>query len=194
MPEQAVEPKPFLVGVQEFAALYGVKPDMPAKWVHRGVLDYSQAVVVSGSAYWPLGFACRFGETTPRPKPLDQSALDRLKEAEAPGRMVFDAGEVPPLAGHAEIMALFGLTKQPIVTMATQRGRLPAPDYSLSGSPLWLLERIVEAAPRLREGARQIDWEINEEVLSALRGRRWEGSVIKPRGIRASRRAEQNRP
>jgi hypothetical protein len=188
MPSLEMDPKPFLAGVQEFAALYGVKPDMPAKWVHRGVLDYSQAIIVSGSPYWPLGFASRFGETTPRPKPLDGSVLDRLKQEQAPGRMVSEASQVPPLAGHAEIMALFDLEKQPIVTMATQRGRLPAPDYSLSGSPLWLLEHVVQAAPRLRESARQIDWAINEEVLTALRGRRWTGSVIKPRGARASRR------
>ncbi|AXI78527.1 hypothetical protein [Peterkaempfera bronchialis] len=194
MPKEAMEPKPFLAGVQEFATLYGVKPDMPAKWVHRGVLDYSQAIIVSGSPYWPLGFVCRFGQTTPRPKSLDPTALARLKETQSPGRMTFEASEVPPLAGHGEIMALFGLTKQPIVTMAAQRGRLPIPDYSLSGSPLWLLERVVEAAPRLREGARQIDWTIDEEVLAALRGRCWEGSVIKPRGVRASRGVKQPHP
>lgn len=79
--------KPYLVGHQEFAALYRVEAQMVSQWMSRGraVLDPETAIVVSGVRYWPLGFAARFGQTTPRPKPLDVRFKQRLIDEQGAG-------------------------------------------------------------------------------------------------------------
>lgn len=60
-------------------------------------------------------------------------------------------------------------------------------DYQLSGSPLWLLDTLIEAAPQMQAKSRTVPWVINAQVQAALRQKRYTGpgSVIVPRGLAA---------
>ncbi|MGW0822504.1 hypothetical protein [Streptomyces sp. NPDC002845] len=180
--------KPFLVGNQEFAALYSVKPQMIGQWMHRGVLDPANAVIVSGVHYWPLGFAKGYGTTTARPKHVDESVLEELTSSQSPGWMAQTPEELPPIVGQQETIALFGIPSQGTLAMTIASGRFPSADWELSGSRLWLLDTMLAAAPGLRETARSLPWAVDAEVLAALREGRYEGpgSQVLPRG-RAAR-------
>lgn len=176
--------KPYLVGHQEFAALYGVEPQMVSQWMSRGVLDPGAAVVVSGVRYWPLGFAVHFGGTTSRPKQLDVAVKHRLIEDQGDAEEVMSRDDLPSIVGQQEIMALFRLPAQGNLATTVASGRFVAADWQLSGSRLWLLETVLEGVPSLRESARTLPWEVDAHVLEALRQRRYDGpgSVVLTRG------------
>ncbi|WP_324787009.1 hypothetical protein [Streptomyces sp. H51] len=176
--------KPFLAGRQEFAALYGVKPTQVTQWVARGVLNYERAVIVSGSPYWLLSFARGFGQMTPRPKDVDERVLQRLVAAQEPGVWARTVDDVPPLVGLQEATALFGLSSQQNLSAVVRQGRFTPADYHLSGSPLWLLDTLIEAAPEIQAKSRTVMWAVVPQVEAALRQRRYTGpgSVIVPRG------------
>ncbi|MER8002086.1 hypothetical protein [Streptomyces sp. NPDC095613] len=181
-----VRRKPFLVGHQEFAALYRVEAQMVSQWMSRGraVLDPATAIVVSGVRYWPLGFAARFGQMTPRPKPLDVRVKERLIEEQRPGWEPDSRDQLPPIVGQQEVVALFRLPSQSNLATTVGTGRFPAPDWVLSGSPLWLLDTVLDAVSALRETARALAWEVDEDVLAVLREGRYEGpgAVVLTRG------------
>ncbi|MFF4504848.1 hypothetical protein [Streptomyces sp. NPDC001401] len=181
--------KPFLAGRQEFAALYGVKPTQVTQWVARDVLNYEHAVIVSGSPYWLLSFARGFGQMTPRPKELDQRVLQQLVAAQEPGVWARSVNEVPPLVGLQEATALFGLSSQQNLSAVVRQGRFAPADYQLSGSPLWLLDTLIEAAPEIQAKSRTVMWAIVPQVEAALRQGRYTGpgSVIVPRGRAAAK-------
>jgi hypothetical protein len=178
--------KPYLVGHREFAALYGVEPQMVSQWLapSRGVLDPATAIVVSGVRYWPLGFACRFGTTTARPKLLDERYKNRLMAEQGWGWEADSRDQLPPIVGQQEIIELFRLPSQGTLAATIASGRFPEEDWLLSGSRLWLLDTVTEAAPKLRENARSLPWEIDEQVASALRAGTYDGpgSVVLSRG------------
>jgi hypothetical protein len=185
--------KPYLVGGAEFAALYGVKRLQVSQWISRdGTLDYRYAKIISGSPYWLLAFAKRFGETTPRPKQLNEAALQQLIKQQDPGYWVSEVSQLPPLVGQSELVSLFQLPSSALLRGAVRSGRFRPADYHLSGSPIWLLEPVVEDAPALQAGARDVKWAIDGKVLSALRKGTYDGpgSVIVPRGRAASPSAE----
>ncbi|MFF9478056.1 hypothetical protein [Streptomyces sp. NPDC014733] len=161
--------KPYLVGHQEFAALYGVKPQMVAKWLTRGVLDSATAIVISGVRYWPLGFAARYGATTPRPKPVDVQAKERLIAQQGEGWEADLGEELPPIVGQREIVQLFRLPAQGNLSTAIAAGRFVDSDWKLSGSQLWLLDTVIEAGAALRKSAHTVPWEVDEAVAAALR-------------------------
>ncbi len=98
--------------------------------------------------------------------------------------------QLPPLVGQAELVALFQLPSGALLRKAMGTGRFRAADYTLSGSPIWLLEPVVEDAPALQAGARGVEWAIDEKVLAALRGGTYDGpgSKIIPRGRAAGKR------
>jgi hypothetical protein len=181
--------KPFLAGRKEFAALYGVKPTAVSEWLGRGVLDYEHARIVSGSAYWLLSFVRGFGQTQPRPKELDMRVLQQQVAAQEPGAWATSVDEVPPLLGLQEATALFGLTSQQNLSAVVRQGRFAPEDYRLSGSPLWLLDTLIEAAPEIRAKSRTVMWSIVPQVEAALRQGRYNGpgSVIVPRGLVAAK-------
>ncbi|MFD5425362.1 hypothetical protein [Streptomyces sp. NPDC127084] len=182
--------KPYLAGGAEFAALYGVKRLQVSQWISRDqTLDYRYAKIISGSPYWLLHFVKGFGQTTPRPRHLNEAELARLVKEQDPGRWVSEVGELPPLVGLAEVEALFQLPSNALLRNAIGTGRFRPADYNLSGSPIWLLEPVVEDAPALQAGARNVDWAIDERVLSSLRDGTYDGpgSRIVPRGKAASR-------
>ncbi|MFJ9617824.1 hypothetical protein [Streptomyces noursei] len=181
--------KPYLVGHQEFAALYGVEPQMVTQWLapSRGVLDPATAIVVSGVRYWPLGFACRFGKTTPRPKLLDVRFRERLIAEQGAGWEPDLGDELPPIVGQHEIIELFHLSSQGTLATRIAQGGFPEQDWQLSGSRLWLLDTVIAAVPELRASARSVPWEVDEKVEAALRAGTYDGpgSVVLTRGRHA---------
>ncbi|MFH8771994.1 hypothetical protein [Streptomyces sp. NPDC017958] len=181
--------KAFLAGRQEFADLYGVKHTQVTQWVARGVLNYDRAVIVSGSPYWLLSFVRGFGEMTPRPKELDQRVLKQLVAAQEPGVWARTKDEVPPLVGLQEATALFGLTSQQNLSAVVRQGRFAPADYQLSGSPLWLLDTLIKAAPEIQAKSRTVMWAIVPQVEAELRQGRYTGpgSAIVPRGRAAAK-------
>lgn len=176
--------KPFLAGRQEFAALYGVKPAQVTQWLARDVLNYDRAVIVSGSPYWLLSFVRGFGQMTPRPKELNQLVLNRILAEQEPGVWAQSVDEVPPLLGLQEATQLFGLSSQQNLSAVVRQGRFAPADYQLSGSPLWLLDTLIEAAPEFQAKSRTLSWAIDPQVHAALRQKRYTGpgSAIVPRG------------
>ncbi|WP_063734402.1 hypothetical protein [Streptomyces sp. RTd22] len=177
--------KPYLVGGAEFAALYDVKRLQVSQWISRDhTLDYQYAKIISGSPYWLLRFATRFGETTPRRRELNGAELSRIQRQQSPGYWVSEVADLPPLVGQGELVALFRLSSGALLRKAIKTGRFRPADYTLSGSPIWLLEPVVEDAPVLQAGARGVEWAIDERVLVALRDGSYDGpgSRIVPRG------------
>ncbi|WP_149038073.1 hypothetical protein [Kitasatospora sp. MBT63] len=199
--------KPLLAGKSEFGAVYGVTAARVSEWVTRGNLDYSHARVISGSPYWLLDFVRRFGEMTTRSKAVDASALQAIVEAQQPAAWVTDVAELPVIVGQQEVMQIFGLEHGTLVEQAQKRGAWPAGDWSLSGSHLWLLDTVLEAAAlvakdptarpwapaeaeRVRHRAVARIWTPDDAVVDALRVGSYDGpgSKILPRG-RAAKKA-----
>jgi hypothetical protein len=185
--------KPYLVGHQEFAALYGVEPQMVSQWLapSRAVLDPATAIVVSGVRYWPLGFACRFGSMTPRPKVLNVLYKDRLMAQQGVGWEADSRDQLPPIVGQQEIITLFGLPSQGTLATRIATGNFPAGDWLLSGSQLWLLDTVLDAVPDLRARALTLSWEVDETVVSTLRDGSYDGpgSRVLTRGRHARKGA-----
>ncbi|MEU6318080.1 hypothetical protein [Streptomyces sp. NPDC047009] len=181
--------KPFLAGRQEFAALYGVQGPQVTKWLGRGALDYKHALIVSGSPYWLLSFVRDYGQTQTRSKELDTRVLKQLVAEQEPGVWARSVNEVPPLVGLQEATQLFGLSSQQNLSAVVRQGRFVPADYRLSGSPLWLLDTLIEAAPDIRAKSRTVMWAIVPQVEAALRQGRYTGpgSVIVPRGPAAAK-------
>ncbi|WP_407286416.1 hypothetical protein [Streptomyces sp. BP-8] len=181
--------KPYLVGHQEFAVLYGVEPQMVGQWLapSRGVLDPATAIVVSGVRYWPLGFACRFGKTTPRPKLLNVRYRKLLIADQGEGWEPDLGDELPAIVGQQEIIELFHLPSQGTLATRIAQGGFPKEDWWLSGSRLWLLDTVIEAVPELQVSARSLPWEVDDKVEAALRAGTYEGpgSVVLTRGRHA---------
>ena len=169
--------KPYLVGHQEFAALYGVEPHIVSQWLssRRRVLAPSTALVVSGLRYWPLGFAARFGAMADRFKQVDVRVKARLVAEQGRGWEPDLGHELPPIVGQHEIVQLFGLKSQANLTATISSGRFPPADWRLSGSKLWLLETVIEAVPHLQARARTVPWTVDEGVAEALREGTYDG-------------------
>ncbi|MFE2179042.1 hypothetical protein [Streptomyces sp. NPDC059455] len=183
--------KPYLVGHQEFAALYGVEPQMVGQWLapSRRVLDPATAIVVSGVRYWPLGFACRFGKTTIRPKLLNVRYKEQLMAVQGEGWEADSKDQLPPIVGQHEIIELFHVPSQGTLATRIAQGSFPEEDWLLSGSRLWLLDTVIEAVPVLRASARSLPWEVDEKVAAALRAGTYDGpgSVVLTRGRHAQK-------
>ncbi|MEV6022317.1 hypothetical protein [Streptomyces sp. NPDC052036] len=113
-----------------------------------------------------------------------QRVLQQQVAAQEPGVWATSVAEVPPLVGLQEATQLFGLTSQQNLSAVVRQGRCAPADYQLSGSPLWLLDTLIEAAPDIRAKSRTVMWAIAPQVEAALRQGRYTGpgSVIVPRG------------
>ncbi|WP_327073191.1 hypothetical protein OG196_14185 [Kitasatospora purpeofusca] len=183
-----------LVGSQEFAAVYGVPARNTAQWIQRGLLDYQEAVIVSGRAYWPIGAAVAFGESAERPRTPDMAYVEQLVAEQAPGRsaktaLAVRAKDLPPIVGIQEVLALTGEdpTKGKLVTDAVTKGVFTSPDWRLSGSPLWLLPNALTGLDRMRERPKSRPLVVIPEVLAALENGTYDGpgSQVLTRGQRA---------
>ncbi|MGW3121346.1 hypothetical protein ACWDBW_30050 [Streptomyces sp. NPDC001107] len=157
--------------------MYRVEPQMVSQWLapSRGVLDPAAGIVVSGVRYWPLGFACRFGGTTPRPKVLDVLYKERLMAQQGAGWEADSRDQLPPIVGQQEIIALFSLPSQGTLATRIAAGNFPERDWLLSGSQLWLLDTVLDAVPDLRARARTLSWEVDEAVAAMLRDGSYDG-------------------
>ncbi|MFJ2247460.1 hypothetical protein ACIQ9I_02865 [Streptomyces sp. NPDC094461] len=183
--------RPYLVGHQEFAALYRVDQKQVAQWLSRGVLDPSTALVVSGVRYWPLGFAAGWGATTARFRQVDLDAKARIMAEQGEGWEPCLAAELPSIVGQHEIIQMFCLPTQGTLATSIASGRFPGHDWLLSGSMLWLLDTVLDAAEMLRETARSLPWEVDEKVVAALRDGTYDGpgSSVLTRGRHARKGA-----
>ncbi|MFD3456854.1 hypothetical protein ACFWVC_32345 [Streptomyces sp. NPDC058691] len=179
-----------MAGRQEFAAVYGVKGTQITQWLGRGVMNYDHAVIVSGSPYWLMSFVRDFGKRMPRPKQTDDRVVQQILAEQEPGEWATSVAEVPPLLGLQETTQLFGLSSQQNMSAVFRKGGFVPPDYSLSGSPIWLLDTLVDvAAPMMQARARTVSWAVDPQVEAAFRQKRYTGpgSVIVPRGLAAKR-------
>jgi hypothetical protein len=169
--------KPYMVGHQEFAALYRVEPQMVAQWLSpsRAALDPSTAIVISGVRYWPLGFACRYGSTTRRAKQIDKAVKAHIMAAQGQGWLADLGDELPPIVGQHEIIQIFNLPSQGTLATRIAAGGFRPPDWLLSGSQLWLLDTVLDAVPELRASARSLPWEPDAQVVAALRDGTYDG-------------------
>jgi hypothetical protein len=164
---------------------------MVAQWLapSRGVLDPSTAMVVSGVRYWPLGFAARFGTTTARFRQVDLDAKARIIAEQGEGWEPDLGDELPSIVGQQEIVEMFHLPAQGNLATTIATGRFPKHDWLLSGSMLWLLDTVLDGVPGLRASARSLSWDVDEEVVAALRKGTYSGpgSRVLTRGRHAAK-------
>ncbi|MEU3559650.1 hypothetical protein [Kitasatospora sp. NPDC006786] len=186
--------KPVLVGQQEFSAIYDGTARNVAQWLQRGQLDYDEAVIISGRAYWTLGFAVAQGERFARAKKPNMAVVEQLVEEQSPGRGLVSAltvhrGDLPPIVGQREIVAMIDEDPSsflPRLDAAIKDGDFPASDWRLSGSPLWLLSSALdtlESTTRFSKIKSRTPV-INREVVEALKSGLYDGpgSKILTRG------------
>ncbi|MER5862868.1 hypothetical protein [Kitasatospora sp. NPDC002040] len=186
--------KPVIVGGQELAAIYDGPPRNTAQWLQRGSLDYGEAKIISGRAYWTLQFAVALGERFVRPKEPNMAVVAELVEAQSPGKSLASAlavhrADLPPIVGKQEFATMIvgedAAHALPRLDFALGAGTFPPPDWKLSGSPLWLLDTALEGAARMNatKGKPVI---IDEEVLESLRNGTYDGpgSVVLTRGAK----------
>lgn len=179
--------KPLIVGRKEWAKIYRVAPSAVSdRWVPAGLVSYEDAVIVSGKPFWPGGLAVDFAlPPGSRGRQLDETLLAELEKEQQATVRPMKKGELPPLVGQQEYGALFGVS-QYMAANARNRGNgmLPPEDYYLSGSPLWLLDTVLEGAEATMEKSRGGVWQLQQDVVDALRAGRYDGpgSVIVKRG------------
>lgn len=84
---------------------------------------------------------------------------------------------------------MFHLPAQGNLATTIAAGRFPGCDWLLSGSMLWLLETVLDVVPDLRQSARSVSWDVDEEVVAALRGGTYDGpgSRVLTRGRHAAK-------
>ncbi|MGD3109523.1 hypothetical protein [Streptomyces sp. YGL11-2] len=183
--------KPLIVGRKEFAKIYNVAPTAVSdRWVPDGILSYEDAAIVSGKPFWPGGLAVAFAlPPGSRGRQLDERLLAELEEEQQARVRPMKKGELPPLVGLQEYAALFGVS-QHVAANARNRGggMLPAEDYLLSGSPLWLLDTVLGSAEMTLGKSRGGSWQLQLDVATALQEGRYDGpgSVISMRGKKAA--------
>ncbi|MDN3025696.1 hypothetical protein [Streptomyces sp. S.PB5] len=183
--------KPLIVGRKEFAKIYNVAPTAVSdRWIPDGIVSYEDAVIVSGKPYWPGGLAVDFAlPPGSRGRQLDESLLAQLEEEQQATVRPMKKGELPPLVGLQEYATLFGISQHQAANARNRgNGMLPAEDYLLGGSPVWLLSTVLEGAEHTMAQSRGGVWQLQEDVAAALREGRYDGpgSAIAARGKAAA--------
>ncbi|MDY0811433.1 hypothetical protein [Kitasatospora purpeofusca] len=182
------------MGGQELSAIYDGPARNTAQWIQRGQLDYEEAKIISGRAYWTLQFAVGLGERFARPKEPNMAVVEELVQTQSPGRSLVSAlavhlADLPPVVGKQEFVAMIvgedAMHGLPRLDHAVKTGTFPAPDWKLSGSPLWLLDNALEGAARMNDVPKAKPVVIDEEVARSLREGTYTGpgSVILTRGV-----------
>lgn len=138
------EPIPYLLGYHEIAWLFRVARDAPLQWRKRSLLREPDWVI-SGSPYWLLPTVLALSK--PGYREMDLQRLSLYKAGIANGYVTQDADRMPPLIGIQEICWIFDKSPS-AVGQWRNRGTLPNPDLTLSGSPLWRIETILIDAER----------------------------------------------
>ncbi|MEV0370636.1 hypothetical protein AB0I10_12520 [Streptomyces sp. NPDC050636] len=184
--------KPLLLGRKEIARVYNIAPTAVSdRWVPDGILSYEDAAIVSGKPFWPGGFIIDLAlPPGSRGRQLDETALAAVVAEQRASVRPKKKGELPVLVGAQEYGELFGVTQVAVGQAALRgNGMIPEPDYVLSGSKLWLLETVLDAAETTMSKTRKGTWKLQEVVVEALREGRYEGpgSSIVKRGAAAKK-------
>ncbi|WP_316749261.1 hypothetical protein [Streptomyces herbicida] len=164
---------PYLLGHAEIAFLYGVERQTSQLWKTRGVLGEPD-VVISGNPYWLLPTVLGLAEDGTR-----EYLPERLKEYKAGidgGYEVKDAAELPDIVGLKEIPWVFGKKYMDVYQWRVRRS-FASEDAMISGSPLWLLDTVLEDAERRGRATVQ-------DGIDRIRA--GEREQIKPRGRKPS--------
>ncbi|MFJ4487426.1 hypothetical protein [Streptomyces diastaticus] len=164
---------PFLLGHTEIAFLFQVKQQTSQRWRTAGTLDEPD-LIASGNPYWLLNTVMRLDGEGDRK--ADRERLAMYKAGIPQGYDPEDKERLPVVVGIKEAARVLGQEAQAI-SRWRNRQRIAEADLFVSGSPLWLLETILD-------DARQRQRTIVTSAVAALRaGQR---PPQKPRGRRPS--------
>jgi hypothetical protein len=164
---------PYLLGHAEIAAVFGIERQTSQKWRTEGTLPEPD-LLASGNPYWLLTTVLRLGGVGDR-----QIAPDRLAAYKASiphGHETEDRWQLPTILGIQEVAHVLSCDRQTISRWRNRR-QIAEADLVLSGSPLWLLETILEDA-RQRQRAT-----VSSQIELLREGQR---APQRPRGRRAS--------
>ncbi|MEV4741775.1 hypothetical protein [Streptomyces sp. NPDC049555] len=187
--------KPLLVGRKEFTDLYDVHENaVSARWVPAGIVSYGDAVIVSGKYVWPGGVAVRFALPEGSVgRQLNPRKLAALKEEQGATWVPESKDDLPALMGTHEYAELYGVAHA-VVSNYVRRGSalVAAPDYYVSGSPVWLVETVRKYAPTAEKASRTGAWVLHEDVAKALEAKKYKGpgSTVATRGRNAAKPAK----
>jgi hypothetical protein len=164
---------PFLLGHAEIAFLFHVERQTSQRWRTAGTLDEPD-LIASGNPYWLLSTVMRLDGEGDRK--ADRERLATYKAAIPLGYDPEDKEHLPVVVGTQEAARVLGQDAQAI-SRWRNRQRIAEADLFVSGSPLWLLETILDDA---RQRQRTI---VTSEVAALRAGQR---PPQKPRGRRSS--------
>jgi hypothetical protein len=164
---------PYLLGHAEIAFLYGVERQTSQLWKTRGVLG-DPDLVISGNPYWLLPTALGLSETGSRE--VSPQRLDEYKAKIPGGHEVTDPADLPDIVGLKEIPWVFGKKYMDVYQWRVRQSFAPE-DATISGSPLWLLETVLD-------DAKQRGRVTVQEGIDRIRA--GEREQIKPRGRKPS--------
>ncbi|MFD8590821.1 hypothetical protein ACFV1B_14945 [Streptomyces sp. NPDC059637] len=162
---------PFLLGHTEIAFLFRVERQTSQRWRTSGTLDEPD-LIASGNPYWLLSTVTRLDGEGDRK--IDRERLAAYKAGIPLGYDLGDKEDLPIVVGIQEAARLLGKDPQAI-SRWRNRDQFAKADLLLSGSPLWLLDTILDDA---RQRQRSI---VNAEAAALRAGQR---TPQKPRGRR----------
>ncbi|MCX5340245.1 hypothetical protein [Streptomyces atratus] len=172
--------KPYLLGHAEIAALYGVERQTSQKWRADGTLGEPD-LVVSGNPYWLLATVLQLSRAGARE--ATEQRLAEYEDSITGGYHADLVEQLPVIVGIMEVATILGRDKQAI-SRWRHRKQIAAPDYELSGSPLWLIDTILADATGRGRAVLQVEVE---------RLRTGERGSQKPRGRRSAPSAPNSR-
>ncbi|MEU0443811.1 hypothetical protein ABZ202_29465 [Streptomyces sp. NPDC006186] len=164
---------PYLLGHAEIAFLYGVERQTSQLWKTRGVLGEPDAVI-SGNPYWLLPTVLGLSEDGSRE--FDVQRLKEYKVQITGGYEVGDPADLPAIVGLKEIPWIFGKKYMDVYQWRVRKSFAPE-DAVISGSPLWLLDTVLQDAEQ--RGRTTV-----QEGIARIRA--GEREQIKPRGRKPS--------
>ncbi|MEV4992352.1 hypothetical protein [Streptomyces niveus] len=137
---------PFLLGHAEIASLYRVERQTSQKWRTEGAFA-APDLVASGNPYWLLATVMRLDGVGDRH--VAQDRLTSYKTSIPRGYEVQDERDLPVILGIQEVARVLARDAQAISRWRNRR-QIAEADLTLSGSPLWLLENILDDAQQRR--------------------------------------------
>ncbi|MEW2255549.1 hypothetical protein [Streptomyces sp. NPDC047869] len=170
---------PWLLGHAEIAFLFHVERQTSQRWRTEGTLGEPD-LIASGNPYWLLNTIMRLDGKGDRK--VDRERLATYKAGIPLGYDIEDKEHLPVVVGIQETARVLGQDAQAI-SRWRNRHKIVEADLFVSGSPLWLLETILDDA---RQRQRAI---VASEVAVLRAGQR---APQKPRGRRLS--APETRP
>jgi hypothetical protein len=164
---------PFLLGHAEIAFLFHVERQTSQRWRTAGTLSEPD-LIASGNPYWLLSTVMRLDGEGDRI--ADRERLATYKAGIPHGYDPEDKGNLPVVVGIQEAARVLGQNAQTI-SRWRNRHKIAEADLLVSGSPLWLLETILDDA---RQRQRTV---VASEVAALRAGQR---TPQKPRGRKPS--------